>query len=89
MGENNESTADFAAPPSNESNKPVNKLSVKNVRNNEIDSTDSIECDSMIPMGIHRSHRFSAGGFPWVFIGITSCSICLPDSVYCDFLWAP
>ena len=46
MGENNESTADFAAPPSNENNKLVNKLSVQNVSNNENDSTDSIECNS-------------------------------------------
>ena len=46
MGENNESTGDFAIPTSNENNKLVNNLSVKNVRNNEIDSTDSIECDS-------------------------------------------
>ena len=46
MGGNNESTGDFAAPASNENNKLENKLSVKNVRNNEIDSTDSIECDS-------------------------------------------
>ena len=46
MGKNNESTADFANPESNENNKLVNNLSVKNMRNNEIDSTDSIECDS-------------------------------------------
>ena len=46
MGENNESTADCANPESNENNKLVNNLSVKNMRNNEIDSTDSIECDS-------------------------------------------
>ena len=46
MGENNESTADFANPESDEKNKLVNNLSVKNMRNNEIDSTDSIECDS-------------------------------------------
>ena len=46
MGENNESTADFANPESNENNKLVNKLSVQNMSNNENDSTDSIECDS-------------------------------------------
>ena len=46
MGKNNESTADFANPESNENNKLVNKLSVQNVSNNENDSTDSIECDS-------------------------------------------
>ena len=46
MGENKESTGDFAIPTSYENNKLVNNLSVKNMHNNEIDSTDAIECSS-------------------------------------------
>ena len=46
MGENNRSTDDFSTPASNVNNDSVNNLSVKNVHNNEIDSTDAIECSS-------------------------------------------
>ena len=48
MEKNNESTDDFANPKLNENDEPVHNLSVKNMNNNQVNLTDSVECASKL-----------------------------------------
>ena len=48
MEKNIESTDDFANPKLNENDEPVHNLSVKNMNNNQVNLTDSVQCASKL-----------------------------------------
>ena len=48
MEKNNVSTDDFANPKLSKNDETVNNLSVNNMNNNQINLTDSMECESKV-----------------------------------------